>query len=609
MEAKTRDLWVFIETEPDGTPRNVGLELLNPGRMMADKQGGKLVAVVIGSCTEPAAAAAGAHGADQVLVVDGPEYSPYTTDAFVNALVALVEKYGPLSLLIGATPNGRDMAPRVSCRLNTGLTADCTELDIDEASGNVAWTRPAFGGNLMARILCPDHRPQMGTVRPGVFKKPAPAENRAEIIREDIHVPEADIRTRILEVIKDISSEKTDLESAEIIVAGGRGVGGPEGFAPLKELAEVLGAEIGASRPAVDSGWISHAHQVGQTGRTVGPRLYIACGISGAIQHTAGIAGSDIVVAINKDPQAPIFQVADYGIVGDLFEVVPILTEEIRKLKGTAASAPVPVWDNGEAHPLHLELIPPKHDTQKLAADLNLFAQKFRDYTDRGFIISITDNAMARMAFQGTEVIDWLGLKPAPDQVLIHLNTFHKKEELDCILETARRLGIRNFLAITGDGSTRMHKLEPAELEAEGVSVTTSVELIKYIRKHYPEFIVGAAFNPYEPAEQEFDKLKRKLAAGASYVITQPIVGRNDMVDRLRSEYPELPVIVEVWMSKKLHLLSDILGHPIPEDTVYDPDAAFEELRTIYPGCGNYLALLSYKNQYPAIAERFGKRA
>ena len=334
MEAKTKDLWVFVETNEDGTAKNVGIELLTPGKRMAGKQGGKLVAVVIGSNVDAAVGMANSHGADQILVVDGPEYKHYSTDAYTIARCALVEKYGPTSMLIGATNNGRDLGPRVSCRLKTGLTADCTALDIDEESGNVAWTRPAFGGNLMATILCPDHRPQIGTVRPGVFKKSEPLEGKAEIIKEGIHVPEDKIRTQVLELIREMGDEKVDLEGAEIIVSGGRGVGGPEGFAPVRELAAALGATVGASRAAVDSGWIAHAHQVGQTGKTVGPKLYIACGISGAIQHLAGMSGSDVIVAINKDPDAPIFDVADYGVVGNLFEVLPVLTEEISKARG-----------------------------------------------------------------------------------------------------------------------------------------------------------------------------------------------------------------------------------------------------------------------------------
>ena len=334
MEAKTKDLWVFIETKEDGSAQNVGLELLNPGRMLADKQGGALVAVVIGNNVEESVKAASSHGADKVIVVEGEEYTQYTTDAYATALCTLVEKYGPTSMMIGATPHGRDLGPRVSCRLQTGLTADCTALDIDEESGNVAWTRPAFGGNLMATILCPDHRPQIGTVRPGVFKKSDAVEAKAEVIKEDIHVDAKDIRTQVLELIKEADTENVDLEGAEIIVSGGRGVGGPEGFEPVKALADVLGGVVGASRAAVDSGWIAHSHQVGQTGKTVGPKLYIACGISGAIQHLAGMSASDVIVAINKDADAPIFGVADYGIVGNLFEVLPALTAEIKKRKG-----------------------------------------------------------------------------------------------------------------------------------------------------------------------------------------------------------------------------------------------------------------------------------
>ena len=334
MEAKTKDLWVLIETKEDGSAQNVGLELLNPGRMLADKQGGALVAVVIGNNVDESVKAASSHGADKVIVVEGEEYTQYTTDAYATALCTLVEKYGPTSMMIGATPHGRDLGPRVSCRLQTGLTADCTALDIDEESGNVAWTRPAFGGNLMATIICPDHRPQIGTVRPGVFKKSDPTEGKADVIREDIHVAPDQIRTKLLESIKEAAGEMVDLEGAEIIVSGGRGVGGPEGFAPVKELADALGGVVGASRAAVDAGWIAHAHQVGQTGKTVGPKLYIACGISGAIQHVAGMSSSDCIVAINKDPDAPIFDIADYGLVGNLFEVLPLLTAEVKKLKG-----------------------------------------------------------------------------------------------------------------------------------------------------------------------------------------------------------------------------------------------------------------------------------
>ena len=333
MEAKTKDLWVFVETNEDGTAKKVGIELLTPGKMMAAKQGGALVAVVIGNGVDAAVKDASEHGADKVIVVDAPEYKDYTTDAYTIALCTLIEKYGPTSMLIGATNHGRDLGPRVACRLHTGLTADCTALDIDEDTGHVAWTRPAFGGNLMATILCPDHRPQIGTVRPGVFKKGESGEAKAEIIKEDLRVAGKDIRTQIIEMLREMDSDEVDLEGAEIIVAGGRGVGGAEGFAPIKALAEELGAAVGASRAAVDAGWIPHAHQVGQTGKTVGPRLYIACGISGAIQHLAGISGADVIVAVNKNPEAPIFDIADYGVVGDLFQVLPVLTAEIKKAR------------------------------------------------------------------------------------------------------------------------------------------------------------------------------------------------------------------------------------------------------------------------------------
>lgn len=332
MEAKTKDLWVFIETNEDGSPKNVGLELLNPGKTLAEKQGGSLVAVIIGNNVASAIDAASEHGAEKVIVVEGAEYEKYTTDAYTNALVSVVEKYGPKSMMIGSTNNGRDLAPRVSCRLDTGLTADCTSLDYSDEKDIILWTRPAFGGNLMATIICPDHHPEIGTIRPGVFKK-NPVGGNAEVIREDIHVSTDQIRTQVLEILNDMGAEKVDLEGAEIIVSGGRGVGSAEGFDTLRALADELGATIGASRAAVDAGWMPHAHQVGQTGKTVSPKLYIACGISGAIQHLAGIGGADCVVAINKDPEAPIFDRADYGVVGNLHDVLPVLLEEIKKAR------------------------------------------------------------------------------------------------------------------------------------------------------------------------------------------------------------------------------------------------------------------------------------
>ena len=277
-----KNIWVFIETEC-GKPKNVGYELLNVARPLADQKGCPLVAVVIGKDIEGVAKDAISYGADSAIMVDGPEYEYYTTDAFTKAMVALVEKYKPETLMIGATNNGRDMGPRVSCRLQTGLTADCTGIDIDEESGNIAWTRPTFGGNLMATIMCPDHRPQMGTVRPGVFKKGAFDESRTgEIVKEEIHVAPEEIRTTLVERVSEIA-EAVNLEEADIIVSGGRGVGSEENFKLLEDLASELGATVGCSRAVVDAGWMPHAHQVGQSGKTVAPKLYFAIGISGAI--------------------------------------------------------------------------------------------------------------------------------------------------------------------------------------------------------------------------------------------------------------------------------------------------------------------------------------
>lgn len=327
-----RNVWVFIETE-ESQAKSVGYELLLPGRRLADKTGEKLVAVVLGEHISEIEKQALAYGADQVISVEGPEYKNYTTDAFAGCLTQLIKKYRPSVFLIGATNNGRDLGPRIACRLQTGLTADCTSLDIDEESGSMGWTRPAFGGNLMATILCPDRRPQMGTVRPGVFKKPVPDEKRrGTVIREEISISPEDIRTRLVKRVREVA-EAVNLSEAEIIVSGGRGLGKPENFSYIRELAAVLGGAVGSSRACVDAGWIPHAHQVGQTGKTVAPKLYIACGISGAIQHLAGMSGSDTVVAINKDPDAPIFEVADYGIVGDLKEVIPALIKEIELLR------------------------------------------------------------------------------------------------------------------------------------------------------------------------------------------------------------------------------------------------------------------------------------
>lgn len=330
-KSQYKGVWAFVE-HYEGQARSVGFELLGQGRKLADALGEELAAVIVGHQVEKLAADAIAGGADKVYLVDGPEYKHYTTDAYTIAFVDLIQTYKPSALLMGATNDGRDLAPRIAGRVGTGLCADCTDLGIDEKTNVVAWTRPAFGGNIMATIFCPEHRPQMGTVRPKVFKRPEPDLSRTgEIIRVASKVQGADIRTRFVELLQ-VCGPSCNLEEAEIIVSGGRGMGKPENFCLIEELAGALGGAVGASRAAVDAGWKPALHQVGQTGKTVGPKIYFACGISGAIQHLAGMSSSDIIIAINKDPDAPIFKVADFGIVGDVLEVLPILTEEFRKL-------------------------------------------------------------------------------------------------------------------------------------------------------------------------------------------------------------------------------------------------------------------------------------
>lgn len=301
---------------------------------MADTLGGNLIAVIIGKEVEKAKEEVKEHGVDGIITCEGEVYKDYNTDVYAHAVEKLVEKYNPDTILIGATNQGRDLGPRVAARLHTGLTADCTELGVDAETGNVQWTRPAFGGNLMAQILCPDSRPQMGTVRPGVFPKEAfGRKDNIEEIEENIEYT-GEIRTKILNFIPRDEGEEVDLAGAEFIVSGGRGLGEGANFKLIEDLAEALGGTVGSSRAAVDAGWISHSHQVGQSGKTVGPKVYVAVGISGAIQHLAGINASDTIVAINKDPDAPIFDVADYGIVGDLFEIVPAITEKLKARKG-----------------------------------------------------------------------------------------------------------------------------------------------------------------------------------------------------------------------------------------------------------------------------------
>jgi electron transfer flavoprotein alpha subunit len=268
------------------------------------------------------------------MLMDNAVYANYRTEPFSKAICFLIEKYQPEIILMGATGQGRDLAGAVATVVKTGLTADCTGLDID-AKRNLAQTRPAFGGNIMATIMCDKFRPQMATVRPHVMKVPEYVAGReGRLIREDFAPAEASILVKVLEVILDRDGkDQVDVAGAEVIVSGGRGLMGKENFAILQELAKELGGVVGASRSAVDAGWMPHNRQVGQTGKTVRPKIYIACGISGAIQHLVGMQDSDIVIAINRDPEAPIFEVATYGIVGDIFQIVPALTRQVRELK------------------------------------------------------------------------------------------------------------------------------------------------------------------------------------------------------------------------------------------------------------------------------------
>lgn len=252
----------------------------------------------------------------------------------------------------------------------------------------------------------------------------------------------------------------------------------------------------------------------------------------------------------------------------------------------------------------HVEILPPKQDTEKLLADLETFAGKYTRALDSGYCICITDNAMGLLAFQGTEIIEEMGLPVDPEQVMIHLNTFHTKEDMDNILNSCKALGIKYLLVISGDGSDRLPKLQPKDIGANGAESVTSVELLNYIREAYPNtFTLGVAFNPYEPEHHELEKMERKMKAGAFFIITQPLIEKNPAVDRLLQKYPDVPVIVEAWMSKKLHLLSEAVGYEIPETTGFDPIATLKELHRLYPKCGVYLSLLGFKTQYDFIKD------
>ena len=323
---------VFVIAEQrDGKIMKVSYELIGKARELANDLGQDVVAVLMGSGVEAVAGDLAKAGSDKVIVVDDPILAEYVTEPYAKATTAVIKANDPEIVLFGASSIGRDLAPRVSARIHTGLTADCTKLEIDPETKLLNMTRPAFGGNIMATILCADHRPQMATVRPGVMQALESCDKVGTVEKFVVEFTPADMNVEICEVVK-TDKKSVDITEAKILVAGGRGLGSAEGFAQLKDLANVLGGEVAASRAAVDSGWIEKDLQVGQTGKTVRPDLYVACGISGAIQHAAGMEESEFIVAINKEESAPIFGICDLGIVGDLNKIVPKLTEALKKV-------------------------------------------------------------------------------------------------------------------------------------------------------------------------------------------------------------------------------------------------------------------------------------
>ncbi|MBI4857412.1 MAG: electron transfer flavoprotein subunit alpha [Acetobacterium woodii] len=326
-----KGVWVFAE-QREGKIMPVVFELLGEGKKLANEIGTELCAILCGSNVGGLTDELFAYGADKVYLADAPELEKYTTDGYSKVINEAIGIYKPEIVLYGATHIGRDLAPCLAVKVNTGLTADCTKLEIDPDDKKIRQTRPAFGGNLMATIVCPGSRPQMSTVRPGVMDKAAyDPSKKGEVVKLDAVFEEGDIRTKVLEIVK-TTADIISISDADFIVAGGMGLGKPEGLELLKQLADKLGGTVAASRACVDAGWADHNIQVGQTGTTVKPQIYFACGISGAIQHIAGMQDSDLIIAINKNENAPIFEVADYGIVGDLYKVIPAIIDELDKL-------------------------------------------------------------------------------------------------------------------------------------------------------------------------------------------------------------------------------------------------------------------------------------
>ena len=328
-KAQYKNVYVFVE-QREGVIQNVGLELLGKARELADALNEKVYAMLLGHDLTTQAQECIAYGADTVLRVDAPELATYVTEPYAQAIYQIIRDNKPSIVLIGATTIGRDLGPRLSARVETGLTADCTGLEISEER-DLLMTRPAFGGNLMATIICKEHRPQMSTVRPGVMRMGQRDENRKGTIEDvKINFDKSKFRVRVLETVKQ-TKNLVDITEAHVLISGGRGVGNAEGFDMLRAMANTIGAEVSASRAMVDAGVLGHERQVGQTGKTVRPDLYFAMGISGAIQHLACMEESEYIIAINKDKFAPIFNVADLGIVGDVRKIVPVLTEKLKR--------------------------------------------------------------------------------------------------------------------------------------------------------------------------------------------------------------------------------------------------------------------------------------
>lgn len=322
-------IWVFVEHH-EGKIKKATYELLSAARKIAGQTGEEVSALLFGKGLSGLADPLGEYGADKIFLADDDKLAKYTTDSYSKVLCDLVKKNQPAALFIGCTVLGRDLAAKVAQKLDTGLMSDCTGVELID--GQLTFVRPIYAGKAFAKVVCPEARPALATIRPNVLLPDQPqAGRRAEVLDVPVHLENSDLRQVIKDIIMQVST-RPELTEAEIIVSGGRGMKGPENFKIIEELADVLGAAVGASRAAVDSGWIDQRFQVGQTGKTVSPTLYIACGISGSTMHLAGMSSSKYIVAINNDPEANIFKVADYGVVGDLFEVVPALTEECKKL-------------------------------------------------------------------------------------------------------------------------------------------------------------------------------------------------------------------------------------------------------------------------------------